>query len=55
MKLKFLSTLLLCFGLIQISLGQNSKNDKRIQDSLNYAPIVLQYQEMVKKSNPFQE
>ena len=55
MKLKFLSTLLLCFGLIQISFGQNSKNAKRIQDSLNYAPIVLQYQEMVKKSNPFQE
>lgn len=55
MKLKFLSTLLLCFGLIHISIGQNSKNAKRIQDSLNYAPIVLQYQEMVKKSNPFQE
>ncbi len=55
MKIKLLSTLLLCFGLISASFGQNSKNSKRIQDSLSSAPIVLQYQEMVKKSNPFQE
>jgi predicted nucleic acid-binding Zn-ribbon protein len=41
--------------LITASNGQNSKNAKRIQDSLNLAPIVFQYQEMVKKSNPFQE
>ncbi len=55
MKIKLLFSLLLCFSVISRSIGQNSKNDKRIQDSLNYAPLVLQYQEIINKSNPYQE